>query len=314
MPAYRAIAGRRRRRRPGPRRQARGALRRARHRAAPPEGPVPRHGARAPGPRLVSIIGPGGHRQEPPRVGAAEVRRRHRRGRLLARRPFARPTARASPSGRSARWSALAPGSTRPTTRPRRARSWPRRSRGSSRRGPERERVELALQALLGVGEAARRSRRAVQRVAPVFRADGGRGPRGPGLRGPPLGRRGPARLHRPRARVEPERPDPDHHPGPTRAARAPARLGRRAPQLPRARSRAARPGGDARAARRASCRDCPSRRSDQSSRAPRACRSTRSRRSGCSPPTVACASAPRAASSPWASSASWPCPTPSTR
>ena len=36
------------------------------------------------------VIGPGGHRQEPPRVGVPQVHRRPRRGRLVARRPLAR--------------------------------------------------------------------------------------------------------------------------------------------------------------------------------------------------------------------------------
>ena len=40
-------------------------------------------------PRLVSIIGQAGHRQEPARVGVPEVHRRRRRGRLLARGPVA---------------------------------------------------------------------------------------------------------------------------------------------------------------------------------------------------------------------------------
>ena len=39
--------------------------------------------------RLVSITGQAGHRQEPPRVGVPEVRRRRRRGRVVARGPLA---------------------------------------------------------------------------------------------------------------------------------------------------------------------------------------------------------------------------------
>ena len=58
--------------------------------------------------RLVSITGQARHRQEPPRLGVPEVRRRRRRADLVARGPVARRTARGSRSGRWARWSAPA--------------------------------------------------------------------------------------------------------------------------------------------------------------------------------------------------------------
>ena len=94
----------------------------------------------------------------------------------------------------------------------------------------ERGWIEPALLALLGVGEAPAGGRDELFRgLAHVLRADQRDRDRRPPVRGPPLGRRRPARLHRPPARVEPRRPDPDHHARPPGAARAPAGLGRRA-------------------------------------------------------------------------------------
>ena len=97
-------------RRPQPARGARGALRRARRRAAPAQGAVPRDRPRA-APRLVSVIGPGRDRQEPPRLGAprstSTASSRTSGGTWAA----VRRTATGSRSGPSARWSASEPGS-----------------------------------------------------------------------------------------------------------------------------------------------------------------------------------------------------------
>ena len=68
----------------GSQRPARGAVRRPRRGAAPAQGPLPRHRTRAARATCLDH-GPGGHRQEPARLGVPEVRRRGRRGRLLAR-------------------------------------------------------------------------------------------------------------------------------------------------------------------------------------------------------------------------------------
>ena len=117
VPAWRAVRVVARARRPGPRRRPRGAVRRPRRGAPPAQGPAPRHRPREARPRLVSVTARR-HRQEPPGVGAREVHRRRRRDGLLASRPLARRTARASRSGRWARWSGAAPGWPRTTTRP----------------------------------------------------------------------------------------------------------------------------------------------------------------------------------------------------
>ena len=102
-------ARRRRGRRPEPRRDPRGAVRRPRRRAAPAQGPLPRHDPRGPrAPRLGHR--PGRHRQDPPRLGVPQVPRRPRRdasGTTTAAPP---PTARGSASGPWARWSAAGPG------------------------------------------------------------------------------------------------------------------------------------------------------------------------------------------------------------
>ena len=108
-------------------------------------------------------------------------------------------TARASRSGRSARWSAVGPASPRATTTattPRAARrdaspnSYPTRTkRAGSCRG---------LRALLGLERRARRRPRgAVRRLADASSSGSRRGTGRPRLRGPPVGRRRPARLHR---------------------------------------------------------------------------------------------------------------------
>ena len=94
----------------------------------------------------------------------------------------------------------------------------------------ERRRIEPALLALLGVGETpAGGAAGAVQRLADVLRAAREHRRRGAAVRGPPLGGPGHARLHRAHARVEPQRPDPDHHARPPRAPRQAPGLGRRA-------------------------------------------------------------------------------------
>ena len=87
-PSCRALRVVAERRRPRPRRAARGAVRRPRRGAAAAQGPVPRHGAREARPARLDH-GPGRHRQEPPRVGVPEVRRRRRRAGLVARGPLA---------------------------------------------------------------------------------------------------------------------------------------------------------------------------------------------------------------------------------
>ena len=85
VPAWRALRVIERPRRSRAQRRSRAALRRARARAATVEGPPSRDRRRAAAAARVDHR-TRGHRQEPPRVGAREVHRRARRGRLLASR------------------------------------------------------------------------------------------------------------------------------------------------------------------------------------------------------------------------------------
>ena len=97
----------------------------------------------------------------------------------------------------------------------------------------ERRWIEPALVFLLGYGEAPAGGREELFAAWRTFferiatRASGA-----PRLRGPPVGRRGPARLHRSPPGVVDEPPHLRRHAGPPGAPRAPARLGRRASQL----------------------------------------------------------------------------------
>ena len=132
---------------------------------------------------------------------------------------------RASPTGRSPRWSASDSGSPR-THRENEAVSrlaeglerWiadPRRARADRRgaRGADRDRRARA------------RARRAVRGLAAVLRAALRARPGGAAVRGHAMGRRGPARLPRAAARLVGRAPDLRLHLRPTRARRAPARL-----------------------------------------------------------------------------------------
>ena len=97
----------------------------------------------------------------------------------------------------------------------------------------ERRWIEPRLLQLLGRrGGPRRRARGAVRGVADVLRARRGQGPDDPPLRGPPMGRSGPSRLHRPHARVEPCPSDPDRDARAAGPARSAAGLGSRTPQL----------------------------------------------------------------------------------
>ena len=104
---------------------------------------------------LAARVGhrPGRHRQESPGLGVPEVHRRDRRDRLLARRAARPRTARASPSGRWARWSASGPGSSRPTTRRRRAARSPTTLAEYVPDEAERRWIEPRLLQLLGVDD-----------------------------------------------------------------------------------------------------------------------------------------------------------------
>ena len=209
-------------------------------------------------PRLVSIVGPAGIRQEPARCGSSRSTSTGSSRRSGGTPAGRRRMATGSRSGRWARWSAAGPASPRPTTRRRPARRSPRRSPDGCPTMPSGGGSRRALLVLLGVDEAtADGARRAVRGLAHVLRADRRAGHGRAGVRGPPLGRPGHARLHRPPRRVEPRRPDPRHHARPSRAVRAPAGLGRGPPELRLDRARAAARGGDPRAAARSSSRAC---------------------------------------------------------
>ena len=86
----------------------------------------------------------------------------------------------------------------------------------------------------------ATRPRVALRRLARLLRAHRRARRRHPRVRGPAVGRRRPARLHRPHPRVVARSADLPHRPRPTGAPRSAARLGRRSPQLHLARARAA--------------------------------------------------------------------------
>ena len=130
-------------------------------------------------------------------------------------------------------------------------------ARRDARRAPARRRRAPLRRAAPRATPRARRpalGRQAgpVRRLAAVLRAARRRLPDSAGLRGRPVGRREPARLHRVPARVVPQQPVVRAHARPPGAARAPADLGRRAPQLQLAVPRALAARGDGGAARRA--------------------------------------------------------------
>ena len=240
-------------------------------------------------PRLVSVTGPGRHRQDPPRLGVPQVRRRARRAMSGGTRAAAPPTARGSPSGRSARWSARRAGLARDRRRgddpgqDRRdasRRTCPTRTSGAGSSRPSSP-CSGSRPSAAGPEQLFGAWRTFFERLAAI-------GPGGHGLRGPPLRRLGPPRLHRPPARVEPERARSTSSPwpGPELLERRPDwGAGKRnfTSPLPRA----AAGGRDARAPRRP--RPGPARggRPARSSTAPTGSRCTRSRRSGCSSPTA---------------------------
>ncbi len=76
------------------------------------------------------------------------------------------------------------------------------------------------------------RARRAVRRLAPLLRARLRANPGRPGLRGPPMGRSEPARLHRAHGDLVPDPPHLHRRPRPPRTARPPPTVGRRCRQL----------------------------------------------------------------------------------
>ena len=151
-------------------------IRRPGRRAAPAQGPVPRHRPRATGPP-VSRHRAGRDRQDPARLGVPQVHRRARRTRSGGTTAGARPTATGSASGPSARWSAAGAGlvetDDEATTRAKVAETL-----ATHVPDPEERRwIEPALLALLGI-ETGAELRAAVRRLADVLRAAGRRAPR----------------------------------------------------------------------------------------------------------------------------------------
>ncbi len=197
------------------------------------------------------------------------------------------PTARASRSGRSARWSASAPASPRPTTR--------RRPGAAGREAGRRARPRRGGAALDRAGPRSLAARR--RTTAPAggreelfaawrtfFERIAAHGHGRAGLRGPPLGRHRPARLHRPPARVVARACRSSSSPSPGRSSSSGGPTG--APgkrNFTSSQPRAARRRRRCASSWPASCRACPSTPSARSSRAPTASRCTPSRPSGCS-------------------------------
>ena len=303
--ALRVVAERKRTR---PQRPPRGAVRRARRRAAPAQGPVPRHRPReARPPRLDHR--PGRHRQEPARLGVPQVRRRRRRRRPVARRPLARlrrgrhvlGARRDGPSRAPASLETDDAETTRAKVAEMLATHVPDEAR--ARAGSSRRCWPCSA-------SATRRPAAATSCSGRGGRSSSGSPPTGtvaPPVRGPPLGRPGPLDfidhvlewsrgvpiLIITLARPELLERRPDWGAG---------RRNFLALDLEPLTETAMRelltglvPG-------------LPPRRRARSSLAPTASRCTRSRPSGCSSPTAGCAR-PTAATSRSASSASWPCP-----
>ena len=183
-------------------------------------------------PQLVDARRRARHRQEPARVRALAGRRRGAGARSSGGRAARCPTARASPSGRSGRWS--------------------RRRRASSRRDPAEVveaklahggrppssasrarpvRVEAHLRPLVGLAGAPEQTGGERRRLAALLRGARRARPGRARVRGPALGRRRHARLRRPPRRLGDGRAAARHLHRAARAARAAAGLGRRQAQ-----------------------------------------------------------------------------------
>ena len=245
VPAWRADARGRRAGWLGSLDPPRGALRGPRRRAAPAQGAAPRHDPRtaaAPG------LGPGhpGHRQEPARLGAREVRRWARGGHLLAPGSLARVRRWARVLGARARWSAGAPGSpsrTRPMSHapssprwPASTSSMPRSGRGSSPSWPPSS-------GLVGGSSGSAEELTAGWRT--LFERIADQGPDRARVRGPALGGPGPARLHRGSADLRAHTADDGPGPGASGAHRRAPDLRRDGPEPHPARPLAAQRRGD---------------------------------------------------------------------
>ncbi len=209
-----------------------------------------------------------GHGQEPARLGVREVPRRRRGHGLVEPRAFPGLRGRRHLLGaRRDGPGALRPGGDR--RRGRDADQGPGDAR-AHRPGPGRARMG-------GAGDpraAGRRGhgrgrRRAVRALADPVRAPVRLRHRRPRVRGPAVGRRRHARLHRPPAGLVQGHPAAGGDPRPSRAARHAAVLGSRAPRLRRAAPGSAARAGDAGAAARPRARS-PGRRGAQDHRAGR--------------------------------------------
>ena len=211
---------------------ARGAVRRPRRRAAACSRTCSTRRPARSEPAWSRVIGPAGIGKTRLAWEFTKYTRRPDRARCGGTTAALRPTARGSASGRSARWSASA---LRPARDRRRAR---RPGRRSPRRWPPMSRMPTSA-----VGSNRRCSPCWASRSAcgreqlfgawrTFFERLAATAPGGHGVRGPPLRRRGSARLRRPPAGVEPERPDLRGDPVPPRAAREAPDLGRRQAQL----------------------------------------------------------------------------------
>ena len=146
----------------------------------------------------------GRHRQEPPRLGVPEVRRRPRRDGLVARRPLPRLRRGDHLLGAGRDGPRPLRACSRPTTRPTTRAKVARDRRDACRR---RRRAALDRAGAPGPARGRDGHRRASSCSPPGGRSSSGwraTRPGRAGLRGPPLRRHGPARLHRPPARVEP--------------------------------------------------------------------------------------------------------------
>ena len=235
------------------------------------------------------------HGQVAPCLGVREVHRRVAGDGVVAPRALSRLRRRASPTGRSRRWSGCALASPRTNLRTSRSRSF----RPCSPRSSSMRKSAAFVEPRLAAPARADGSRR--RRTARTSSRRGVCSSSGWPTRTPVImvfedihwADAALARVRRVPARLVAQPSDLRHHAGAAGGLGAPSGLGCAPAQLHLAHARAAAGRGDRRAAARARAGPARGRRRSGSGRGQTACRSTRSRPCGCCS-TVACSSARR--------------------